>query len=197
MPRRFATLSLLLLAGGCALGPDYERPEVDMPERYVQPVQEGESFANAPWWNLFADPELQKLIRIALQENQDLGIAVSRIEEFRAILGVTRADQLPNVDVNGGGNRGRGSSNVFPGNLIDGTTENYRLAADAFFEVDLLAACGVQPRRHAQSCTPLRSRDAASLSALSPASPVPTFCFATWTPSSRSPSARKRHARIA
>jgi multidrug efflux system outer membrane protein len=137
MPRRFATLSLLLLAGGCALGPDYERPEIDTPDGYVQPVQEGQSFANAPWWELFADQELQKLIRIALQENQDLGIAVSRIEEFRAILGVTRADQFPTVDVNGSGNRGRGSSNVFPGNLIDGTTENYRLAADAFFEVDL------------------------------------------------------------
>ena len=137
MPRRLATLSLLLLAGGCALGPDYERPEIDTPEHYVQPVQEGQSFANAPWWDLFADQELQKLIRIALQENQDLGIAVSRIEEFRAILGVTRADQFPTVDVNGSGNRGRGSSNVFPGNLIDGTTENYRLSADVFFEVDL------------------------------------------------------------
>ena len=138
MPRRFATLSLLLLAGGCALGPDYERPEIDTPEHYVQPVQEGQSFANTPWWDLFADQELQKLIRIALQENQDLGIAVSRIEEFRAILGVTRADQYPTVDVNGSGNRGRGSSNnVFPDDLIDDTTENYRLSADVFFEVDI------------------------------------------------------------
>jgi multidrug efflux system outer membrane protein len=137
MRRGFVILPLLLVIGGCALGPDYERPEIDTPERYVQPVQEGQSFANSPWWNLFADPQLQELIRIALEENQDLGIAVSRIEEFRAVLGVTRADQFPTVDANGSGSRGRGSSNAFPGNLFDGTAENYRLSADAYFEVDL------------------------------------------------------------
>ena len=47
-------LPVLALVGGCTLGPDYERPELAVPESYVQPVQEGESFANMPWWELLS-----------------------------------------------------------------------------------------------------------------------------------------------
>ena len=130
-------LLTLLLLGGCALGPDYERPEIEIPENYVQAVEEGENFANMPWWELFRDPVLQDLIRISLEENQDLGIANSRIEEFRATLGITRADQFPSVDISATGARARNSENVFPGSLVDGTVENYRVSADVFFELDL------------------------------------------------------------
>src|SRR4029453_18988622 len=57
--------------------------------------------ANTPWWELFDDPQLQELIRIALQENKDLKIAVERIEEARALYGFTKADLWPRVDVSG------------------------------------------------------------------------------------------------
>ena len=150
---------LVLLLGGCALGPDYERPEIDTPASYIQPVEEGESFANMPWWDLLQDPQLQELIRIALEENKDLGIAVARIEEFRAVLGVTRADQFPTVDLNATGGRTSNSENTFPGNLTDGTQDYYRLSADVFFEVDLFGrlrrateAARAQPRQSAAQC---------------------------------------------
>ena len=123
--------------GGCALGPDYERPELDLPVAYVQAVEEGESLANLPWWDLFQDPQLQSLIRVALEENQDLGIAAARIDEFRAVLGVTRAGQYPSLDLSATGGRTRPSENVFPGGLAGETVDNYRLSADVFFEVDL------------------------------------------------------------
>lgn len=138
--RRLSTLATLLLLGGCAAGPDYERPELDVPESYIQPVQQGETFANTPWWELFADEQLQQLIRIALEENQDLGIAAARVEEFRAVLGVTRADQFPSVDITASGAQAEGSTNVFPGNIPgvpNDKVENYRLSADVFFELDL------------------------------------------------------------
>jgi multidrug efflux system outer membrane protein len=137
MCRRLWAPCLVILLSGCAMGPDYERPEIDTPVSYIQPVQEGESFANMPWWDLLQDPQLQELIRIALEENKDLGIAVARIEEFRAVLGVTRADQFPTVDLNATGGRTSNSENTFPGNLVDGTQDYYRLSADVFFEVDL------------------------------------------------------------
>ena len=133
-------LAALMLLGGCAAGPDYERPELDVPENYIQPVEQGETFANTPWWELFRDERLQELIRIALEENQDLGIAAARIEEFRAIAGVTRADQFPTVDIIASGARAEGSENAFPGNvpgLPNDTLENYQLSADVFFELDL------------------------------------------------------------
>jgi len=128
---------MLAALSGCAMGPDYQRPEVDTPEAYVQSVEAGESLANTPWWDLFQDPALQSLIRIALEQNQDLGIAAARIDEFRAVLGVTRADQFPSVDVGATAGRARGSDKVFPGNLVSGTFDDYRLSADVFFEVDL------------------------------------------------------------
>jgi len=130
-------LCLVMLLSGCAMGPDYERPEIDTPVSYIQPIEEGESFANMPWWDLLPDPQLQALIRIALEENKDLGIAVARIEEFRAVLGVTRADQFPSVDLNARGTRANNSENTFPGNLVHGAQDNFRLSADVFFEVDL------------------------------------------------------------
>ena len=138
--RRFLAPVLLLALGGCAAGPDYERPELEVPETYIQPVEQGESFANTPWWELFQDKQLQALIRIALEENQDLGIAAARVEEFRAVLGVTRADQFPTVDITATGAQAEGSSNVFPGNLPgipNEKAENYRLSADVFWELDL------------------------------------------------------------
>ena len=137
---RFVLLVPFVLAG-CALGPDYERPALDLPTAYVQPVEEGENFANLPWWTLFEDPRLEELVRIALEENQDLGIAIARIVEFRGLLGVTRADQFPTVDIVGTGAQSGLSENSFPGNLPggvgEGSAEIYRLSADVFFEVDL------------------------------------------------------------
>lgn len=137
MRLRASSFGLLGALGGCALGPDYERPEIDTPAAYVQPVEEGESFANLSWWDLLQDTQLQTLIRTALVENRDLGIAVARVEEFRALAGVTRADQFPTVDALATAGRATSSENVFPGNLIDGPVDNFRLGADVFFEVDL------------------------------------------------------------
>ena len=53
---RVHALALPLLIGGCAAGPDYERPELDVPENYLQPVAQGESFANTPWTMRISDP---------------------------------------------------------------------------------------------------------------------------------------------
>ncbi|MEO0998755.1 MAG: efflux transporter outer membrane subunit [Pseudomonadota bacterium] len=138
--RRGSAALLLLVLGGCALGPDYERPELDTPDGWIRPVDEGESLANAPWWELFDDPELQALIRTALEENQDLAIAASRIEEFRAALTITRANQFPTIDLSGSAGQTSPSRNNFPGNipgLVQDDIEAYSLSADLLFEVDL------------------------------------------------------------
>lgn len=140
MSRRAAFVLAAGLLSGCALGPDYERPELDVPEGYIQPIDEGESFANVPWWEIFEDPQLEALIRMALEESQDIRIAVARIEEFRGLLGITRADQFPQVDLAGSGARNDPSGNSFPGNvpgLAESIAEIYQLRADVFFEVDL------------------------------------------------------------
>ncbi len=102
MARRLAALSLALISSAaCALGPNYKRPEVPVPPTWRDlPTAEAESLANAPWWEVFQDPTLQELVRIALQENKDLKIAVERVEEARARYGFTKADLWPQVDLN-------------------------------------------------------------------------------------------------
>lgn len=91
--------SILVVAAGCRLGPNYQRPPVTSPATWRQvPAAEAESLANAPWWEVFEDPQLQELIRIALEENKDLKIAVERIEEARARYGFAKAPLWPSVD---------------------------------------------------------------------------------------------------
>ena len=102
MIRKATVGAFLLLAAGCKLGPDYKRPPVTTPDAWRDvPAAEAASLANAPWWEVFDDPTLQELIRIALVENKDLKIAVERIEEARARYGFTRADVWPQFDVSG------------------------------------------------------------------------------------------------
>src|SRR5215831_11370020 len=97
---RRMVVALALVLAGCTLGPDYKRPAVPTPPSWREiPVAEAESLANTPWWELFDDPRLQELIRIALQENKDLKIAVERVEEARARYGFTKADVWPTLDL--------------------------------------------------------------------------------------------------
>src|SRR6476661_307993 len=95
---------ILFLAAGCAVGPNYSRPKVDVPGQYrglppdAQTQTQGVSLGNVKWWEVFKDPTLQDLINAALKENYDVRIAAVRILEARAQLGITRANQYPNVN---------------------------------------------------------------------------------------------------
>jgi multidrug efflux system outer membrane protein len=129
--RIFVCLTVALLSA-CAMGPDYERPEVPVPGQFEETVLPGESIANLPWWELFRDDELTALIETALRSNKELAIAVARIEEARATLGFVRADQFPNV----GGAAGADRSNARTGFAGD-VGNSFVLAADFGFEVDL------------------------------------------------------------
>jgi outer membrane protein, multidrug efflux system len=99
-----AVCALLLTVAGCKVGPNYKRPVVDVPAAYRAPdlsaqVNSGPSIGDSKWWTVFQDEQLQSLIRIALQENYDVRIAATRVLESQAQLGITRADQLPTLNV--------------------------------------------------------------------------------------------------
>ena len=72
----------VLLQLGCAIGPNFTRPEVDVPEIYRETVDpsQAQSLADLPWWKVFEDPVLMGLIETALQNNLNLEIAVARTE---------------------------------------------------------------------------------------------------------------------
>src|SRR6266446_4274269 len=100
--------TVVLIAGwmtGCAVGPNYQRPAVQAPQTFRAPdplpSPQAESFADLKWWEVFKDPDLQQLVRAALQQNYDLRDAVARVEAARANLGITRSDQFPQVGASG------------------------------------------------------------------------------------------------
>ena len=99
--RRLALAVLSALLISCAMGPDYTRPGVSTPESFRMAGKEGESIANLPWWKLLRDEELQKLVRIALNENKDLKQAVASVEEFQARLFIARTDFAPQLSATG------------------------------------------------------------------------------------------------
>ncbi len=102
-------LVLTIFTLGCTVGPNYQRPKIDVPTAYrgqgSQPVanpsqqqSSEQSFGDQKWWEVFQDPQLQELVRTALAQNYDVRIAAARILEAQAQLGITRADQLPTIN---------------------------------------------------------------------------------------------------
>jgi multidrug efflux system outer membrane protein len=87
------------LLAGCTVGPNYRRPAVKIPENFRAPdplpPPQAASLADLKWFEVFKDENLQQLIRIALQQNYDLRDAVTRVEQARANLGITRSNQFP------------------------------------------------------------------------------------------------------
>src|SRR5437879_259823 len=93
---RWPALALVVLCGlgGCTTGRDYRRPEIAAAAQWRSGPAGAGSLADLGWWEVFGDPVLQELIRAALGENKDLRLAVARVAEARAQLGVTRANQV-------------------------------------------------------------------------------------------------------
>jgi len=132
-------LLALVLTAGCNVGPDYKRPDLPLPEGWRSlEANEQQTLANTPWWELFQDPELVKLIQIALAENKDLKIAVERIEEARARYGFTNAEKFPRVDGFASAGKSQMSANgQFPiPSGVDRTQSSYSVGVSAFWELD-------------------------------------------------------------
>jgi multidrug efflux system outer membrane protein len=102
--RKISTAALLtLLLAGCSVGPKYKRPAIQPPaDFYAERQSNASSQADAAWWELFKDPVLQGLIREALQNNYDLRLALARVEQERALAGVTRSQYFPQVGYGAG-----------------------------------------------------------------------------------------------
>jgi len=117
-------IHLVLLSGllsvlpSCKVGPDYARPDIPVSDsfRMAEAQKDVQSLANVPWWDLYRDEELQRLIRVALEENKDLKRTVATVDEFAARMLVAKTDFLPqmNATVNAPG-FGNTRNVAFPG----------------------------------------------------------------------------------
>src|SRR5918996_4877199 len=98
-----ATLVVGLLAHSVAGQKKSEAPAVQTPATFrgADPgaVLDQNSIGDLKWFEVFKDPELQKLVRTAMVRNYDLRAAVVRIDAARANLGLARSEQFPQVGV--------------------------------------------------------------------------------------------------
>lgn len=101
-------VALLLCVSGCTVGPNYKRPDVNVPTAYRglpsgAPEQAGaQEFAEMKLATVFPDEVLQGLLKEALVNNYDVRIAAARVLQAGAVLGITRANQFPSVSLAGG-----------------------------------------------------------------------------------------------
>ncbi|HEX4168795.1 MAG TPA: efflux transporter outer membrane subunit [Bryobacteraceae bacterium] len=99
-----ALSTIFLLLTACTVGPNYQRPVVNVPATYRGDTEQPSagpandaSLGDQKWWSVFQDQALQGLIRVALKQNYDVRIAATRILQAQEQVTITRSNQLPNV----------------------------------------------------------------------------------------------------
>ena len=139
MQRRMALVLALSVTGCAGLKPDYQRPAAELPPGWVAAPGQASASAGAEWWKIFGDARLDRLVEEALAHNANLALAVARVDEARAQVGLARADQLPAVGARFDRSR-TGTSQAAalpfpPGFPRD--TNDYRATLNVSYELDL------------------------------------------------------------
>jgi outer membrane protein, multidrug efflux system len=126
--RVWALAGLSTLCSACLVGPNYQRPPVTPPAQYrdERPGQDAASLADLPWWTVFQDPVLVKLLSEAVENNRDVRVAIARVQQAAALARISKAQLFPALTANANAAYGRGS--------LTTPTENPQ--SGAVFEVD-------------------------------------------------------------
>lgn len=138
-PVRTALAALLagLALTACAVGPDYQRPDIDVGASYRQvdgwvQVSQAQTELRADWWRLFDDAELSGLMGELETSNFSLQRAEAQYRQARALVSGAQAGLFPTVDANAGTTRsGAGSASV------SGAASQHSLGASISWEVDV------------------------------------------------------------
>lgn len=140
-PAAVAVIASLAFASGCAVGPDYRPPQVNVSAQWASPLAGGETngpAALAAWWKNFCDTNLDASITLAVHSNLDLRIAEARVREARAERDVVAGGLWPSVVGSASYSRNRWGQNSFP--PVTGVPLDYNLYSagfDAAWELDL------------------------------------------------------------
>ncbi len=123
------------LLSGCAVGPNYHRPPVDVPEAYRYEPADARNTADTAWWKQFKDPVLDGYIDEALASNWNVRIAMANVEKSAGVLMTTKAPIFPQFLYGGQFLRERGSQAVFA--AIPGAHTTLGIVGSATWELDL------------------------------------------------------------
>lgn len=160
--RRCYRLTLCLLITGCAVGPDYEPPEMALAKSFstTEVAQSSAEETLTSWWRSFDDQQLEKLIGEAVGSNKDITAAISRVNEVRALKGAKIYDLYPTIESAAEYQNSRSSEALDNfGNIRDRDTETYTAGFDAFWEIDIFG----RVRRSVEQSEALESASLAEL----------------------------------
>ena len=113
---RVGAAGVIFVACGCAVGPNYQRPDRAGPAVWQEAQSDGVNTRAAEvarWWTKFNDPLLNSIVERAVGSNLDLRSAEARVREARALRSVTASGAWPAADVSGSYTRSRTSENAF------------------------------------------------------------------------------------
>jgi multidrug efflux system outer membrane protein len=139
MKKAIILLIVAVSLAGCAVGPDYKRPEADIPQSFRFEEKEAKNLANTAWWEQFDDPVLNELIQIALQENKDLKIATARIGQFVGQYMTTRSAFFPQVGAGATGGMERLTERSHPplSSSVDKRNDFWEVFLNGSWEIDV------------------------------------------------------------
>jgi len=132
-----ALLAATLLCG-CRVGPDYEQPEIAVPDSFSTAAAPALGAEDERWWSRFSDPTLDELVEVALAGNRDLRAAAQRVREARAVIDIEGDANYPTVDGRAGITRRKPSTAVAFGQFLPPDPNTvHTLGFDARWELDL------------------------------------------------------------
>src|SRR6202795_3476815 len=100
-------LFLAVTLSACMVGPDYRRPEVDVPAAWRLGATEAGEITNIAWWDQFEDPVLSSLVRTALANNKDVAIATANVDQAAAQYGIVHSAEFPQLSASATAERQR------------------------------------------------------------------------------------------
>lgn len=136
-------LTLSLLLGGCAIGPDYQRPQLQTPAQFKQiegwiQAQPGDALARGNWWQLYGDAELNALVDRLNVSNQNLAASEAQYRQARALVRGARAAFYPSLSSSAGATRSsQGSSTTNTSSSTSSVSKSYDLSLNATWELDI------------------------------------------------------------
>ncbi len=145
MERCYLPVAVLLVLGGCAVGPNYRPPQTVTPDEWhalaagTPAAATADPAALADWWKTFEDPLLDQLIEQALARNKTAKQAYASVVEARARRGIAAADFWPTLSASAGGSRTSSEARVSDPDvgLSGGSDEIYDAGLDSGWELDL------------------------------------------------------------
>ena len=133
---------LVAMLAGCAVGPDYKKPEAPTAPQFKEAqgfreAQPRDQLPRGSWWTVFGDPDLDKLMQRVDVSNQNIRVAEARLRQASGVADQARAGLFPTVGANASAIRSKSPSLANQPNFASGAVDNYAVGLTANWDLDL------------------------------------------------------------